>query len=152
MNFSGIVTRAVDAMFALGGEFVKTVTYVRPPGVNVLTGTVTSAEVRVTASAIVPGYAPAGFTVPHQSTRRIYIKAAALIAVSLPAAGDHVILPDGTRLDVLDAEQDPTEVVWGFDCKETPGEDYGDLTSHGSSADYGDLTAYTSGEDYGPLW
>jgi len=152
MNFSGIVTRAVDAMFALGGEFVKMITYVRPPGVNVLTGTVTSAEVRVTASAIVPGYSPAGFSVPHQSMRHIYIKAAALVAVTSPAAGDYIILPDGTRLDVLDAEQDPTNVVWGFDCKETPGEDYGDLTTHGSSADHGDLTAYTTGEDYGPLW
>jgi len=56
MNFTGIVTRAVDAMFALGGEFVKTITYVRPPGVNVLTGAVSSSEIRVTASAIVPGY------------------------------------------------------------------------------------------------
>jgi hypothetical protein len=152
MTFAGVTAKVIDTVLALGGEFVKSVTYVRPPGVNVLTGAVSSSEIRVTASAVVPGYAPAGFTVPHQSMRHIYIKAAALVAIPSPAAGDHLILPDGTRLDVLDAERDPTEVFWGFDCKETPGEDYGDLTSHGSSADYGDLTAYTTGEDYGPLW
>jgi hypothetical protein len=152
MTFSGVTAKAVDTLFALGGEFVKSITYVRPPGANPLTGQVSGAEVRVVAQALVPSYAPAGFTLPQRLLARVVMKASALTSISLPAVGDFIILPDGTRLDVMQATLDLTAVVWLFDCRETPAEDYGDLTAHGSSADHGDLTAHTSEEDYGPLW
>jgi hypothetical protein len=152
MNLTGITKGAIDALFRLGGEFVKDVTYVRPPGVNPDTGQVAGAEVRVSAKAIVPSYAPAGFALPDRRTARIVLKAADLAGISIPAPGDYIVLPDTTRLDVITAKIDVTAQIWLFDTEETPNEDYGDLTTHGASVDHGDLTAYTSQEDYGPLF
>jgi hypothetical protein len=152
MNLTRITKSAIDALFVLGGEFVKDVTYVRPPGVNSDTGQVAGAEVRVSAKAIVPSYAPAGFAPPDRHTARVVFKAADLAAISSPATGDYIVLPDATRLDVVTAKIDVTAQIWLFDTQESPGEDYGDLAAHGASADHGDLTAYTSQEDYGPLF
>jgi hypothetical protein len=152
MNLTNITKSAIDTLFRLGGEFVKDVTYVRPPGPNPGTGQVAGAEVRVGAKAIVPSYAPAGFALRNRGTARVVFKAADLAGISVPAAGDYIVLPDGTRLDVTTARIDVTAQIWLFDTEESPGEDYGDLTAHGASADYGDLTAHTSEEDYGILF
>jgi hypothetical protein len=152
MNLTGFTKGAIDALFRLGGEFVKDVTYVRPPGVNPATGQVAGAEVRVSAKAIVPSYAPAGFALPDRRRARVVFKAADLTGISSPAVGDYIVLPDATRLDVVTAKIDVTAQIWLFDTEESPSEDFGDLTAHGGSADYGDLTAHTTEEDYGVLF
>jgi hypothetical protein len=152
MNLTTITKSAIDVLFRLGGEFVKDVTYVRPPGVNPNTGQVAGGEVRVSAKAIVPSYAPAGFALPDRYTTRVVLKAADLTGIPNPAAGDYIVLPDATRLDVITAKIDVTGQIWLFDTEETPNEDFGDLTAHGSSADYGDLAAHGSEEDYGILF
>ncbi len=152
MNFAGITKTVIDALFNLGGEYVKTVTYYRPTAFDEETGAVEANEIRVTAKAIVPHYAPAGFSTPHHHERRVVMKATDLTAVAPARAGDFILLPDGTRFDVLVARLDVTAQLWAFDCVESNAEDYGDLTAYTSSADYGDLTAYTNAEDRGVIW
>jgi len=152
MRLTELTKGAIDTLFRLGGEFVKDVTYVRPPGVNRDTGQVAAAEMRVGAPAIVPSYAPAGFAAPNRRSARVVFKAADLAGISNPAVGDYILLPDATRLDVITARIDVTAQIWLFDTEESPSDDFGDLTAHGASADYGDLTANTVEEDYGVLF
>jgi hypothetical protein len=152
MNFAGITRVVVDAFFNLGGEYVKTVTYYRPTAFAEETGQVESTEVRITAKAILPPYSPAGFSTPHHAKRTVAMKAADLTSIAPVRVGDFMVLPDGTRFDVLWGRLDPTGYLWTFECVETNADDYGDLTSYTSSADYGDLTAYTSAEDRGVIW
>src|SRR5687767_9822446 len=111
MNLTGVTKSAIDTLFRLGGEFVKDVTYVRPPGANPDTGQVAGAEVRVSTKAIVPSYAPAGFALPDRRSARVVFKAADLGGISIPAAGDYIVLPDVTRLDVITAKIDVTAQI-----------------------------------------
>jgi hypothetical protein len=152
MNFAGITKSVIDALFNMEGEHVKTVTYYRPTSFAEETGQVETAEVRITAKAIVPHYAPAGFSMPHHRERRVVMKAVDLTSVAPARAGDFIVLPDGTRLDVLLARLDVTAQLWALDCAESNADDYGDLTASTSSADYGDLTTYANAEDRGAIW
>jgi hypothetical protein len=152
VNFAGITKTVIDALFNLGGEYVKTVTYYRPTAFAEETGQVETTEIRITAKAIVPHYAPAGFSTPHHTERRVVMKATDLTAVAPARAGDFIVLPDSTRFDVLAARLDVTAQLWAFECVESNAEDYGDLTSYTTSEDLGDLTAYTTAEDRGTIW
>src|SRR2546422_7357828 len=114
MNFAGITKTVIDALFNLGGEYVKTVTYYRPTSFSGESSSVETLETRITAKAIVPNYAPAGFSTPHHAERRVVMKAADIITVAPARTGDFITLPDGTRLDVLVARLDVTPQLWAF--------------------------------------
>jgi hypothetical protein len=152
MNFAGLTKSVIDALFNMEGEHVKTVTYVRPTSLSGESSSVETLELRITAKAVVPHYAPAGFSMPHHRERRVLMKAADLTSVTPARAGDFIVLPDGTRFDVLLARLDVTAQFWALDCAESNADDYGDLTAFTSNADNGDLTTYTNAEDRGAIW
>jgi hypothetical protein len=148
------LTRSILAtVFNLGGDVVKSVSYVRPVSLAKETGESAVNEITVATQAVI-GTPPQGSPPTRVSDHeRLLIRATDINAITTPAAGDYIVEnSNGLRRDVISASLDPTGQVWSFRTVHSLHQDFGDLTAHGPSGDFGDLTTTTDAEDRGALY
>jgi hypothetical protein len=152
LNLATSVQSASRAVFGLGGDIVKSATYVRPPQYQPATGAVLSAEIRAACSIVVgevPGRLVGGF-IKLAPMATVLIRASELVAISSPAKGDYIEQANGTRRLVVETPRtDPTATLYVFKTEISFDLDWGDLAAPVSSEDWGGLTTPASFEDWG---
>jgi len=150
VNLTAALKRALDILFKLAGELVRSATYYRPASFSSATGQTVSTEQMANINALVASYRARelGTVVIQPGDEKVLVRASELAAIPSPGAGDYLVeTASGQRRDVLSARLDPTGQLWTFQTVRSPNEDWGDLTAATVSADWGDLTAATEFED-----
>ncbi len=151
VNITKAVKSALDVLFTVAGQLVRSATYYRPASFSSATGQSVSAEQSVNVTALVAAYRPRelGTVVIQPGDDKVLVRAAELAGIPSPAAGDYFIeATTGQRRDVLAAKLDATGLLWTFQTARSLNEDWGDLVAATVSADWGDLTAPTESEDW----
>lgn len=153
LDLKSITQSILTTVFNLGGDVVKSVSYVRPVSLARETGETAVNEISVTTQAVI-GTPPQGASPTHVNDHeRLLIRATDINAITTPAAGDYIVQnSNGLRRDVISASLDPTGQVWSFRTVQSLHQDFGDLTAHGASGDFGNLTTATDAEDRGALY
>lgn len=153
IDLTRLTQSILATVFNLGGDIVKDVTYVRPMSLARETGVSAANEISVATKAVI-GVLPSALSPLRESDQdKVLIRAADIVSVSAPGAGDYIIeTATGLRRDVVTALRDPTGQVWSFNTVRSLHQDFGGLTAHGSAEDFGDLTATTEMEDWGALY
>ena len=155
MNLASLTRTALKAIFALGPDFIKDATYVRPTSFSPATGVTTSTEVTAAIKMLVINYQRRflAFLDPNPPDEKILVRASELTGINSPSAGDYIIeSSNAQRRDVLTALLDRTGEVWTFQTIRSLNQNWGDLTAHTISEDWGDLTAITDSDDWGTLF
>jgi hypothetical protein len=153
LNLKTLTESILSTVFNLGDDIVKNVTYVRPASLARETGLSAANEISVAAKAVITTLPGGAATFEPSRKDTLLIRAADLISITTPAAGDYILETlTGLRRDVTFARLDPTGQVWSFHTVRSLHEDFGDLNPHGSSEDGGDLAAATAIEERGALY
>ena len=151
INISKAFRSGLDILFTVAVELVRDATYYRPASFSAATGLTTSAEQTAAVKALIASYRAQelGTVVIQPGDDKVLVRAAELVAIPSPAAGDYLIeATSGLRRDVLSAKLDATGLLWTLQTVRSLNEDWGDLTALTVSADWGDLTASTETEDW----
>ncbi len=151
VNITKAVKSALDVLFTVAGQLVRSATYYRPASFSSATGQSVSAEQSVNVTALVAAYRPRelGTVVIQPGDDKVLVRASELAGIPSPAAGDYFIeATTGQRRDVLAVKLDATGLLWTFQTARSLNEDWGDLVAATVSADWGDLTAPTESEDW----
>lgn len=153
LDLKSITQSILTTVFNLGGDVVKSVSYVRPVSLAKETGESAVNEITVATQAVI-GTPPQGSPPTRVSDHeRLLIRATDINAITTPAAGDYIVQDsNGLRRDVISASLDPTGQVWSFRTVHSLRQDFGDLTAHNVTGDFGDLTTTTDVEDRGALY
>ena len=153
LDLTSLTQSILATVFNLGGDIVKSVSYIRPVSLAKETGESAANEVSVATKAVI-GAALPGFAASRSSDHeRLLIRATDINAISAPAAGDYIVqTSNGVRHDVISASLDPTGQVWSFRTIRSLHQDFGDLTAHTAGDDWSNLTATTEAEDRGALY
>lgn len=156
-NYAKLVQNGLATLLKLGGEYIKDATFVRPFGLNPITGVTTYAEVAAACKALFFKQVPPDFAAAGRRTNaeQVLIRAADLVAIDHPATGDFILRDNGQALHrVIGALLDPTGQYWTFIAEPTLDEDWGDLTAADATIaeDRGDLGEVTAATDFGTLF
>jgi len=153
LDLTSLTQSILTTVFNLGGDVVKSVSYVRPVSLARETGETAVNEISVDTQALI-GTPPQSLSPTRVNAHeRLLIRATDINAITTPAAGDYIVQnSNGLRRDIISASLDPTGQVWSFITVHSLHQDFGDLTAHGASDDWSDLTATTEAEDRGALY
>ena len=153
LNLNGIAQQCIGLLFGIQ-DYAKPATFVRPAGLNAVTGTFTASEAAASVEMVVVGYRPVELSDPigQADNEKVIVRGADLASIAAPGPGDYLIeTANGQRRDVLAAKQNDVGQFWLFATKRSNWEDWGDLAAMTASEDRGDLTAATVLEDFGAL-
>jgi hypothetical protein len=151
VNITKAVKSALDVLFTVAGQLVRSATYYRPASFSSATGLSTSAEQSANVTALVASYRPRelGTVVIQPGDEKVLVRAAELAGINAPASGDYLIeATTGQRRDVLSAKLDATGMLWTLQTARSLNEDWGDLAAVTVSADWGDFTDAAESEDW----
>jgi hypothetical protein len=154
VDLKGITRTAVNTLFALGLDFVKDGTYVRPASFNPQTGLTVSAEQTAVVKMLLAQYRPRelGLVFIQPGDEKVLIRASEVAGIPSPVSGDYLIQSsDGQRRDVISALLDQTGEFWLFQTQRSLNQDWGDLTAFTVSEDWGDFADVTELDDWGTL-
>ena len=151
INISKAFRSGLDILFNVAVELVRHATYYRPASFSAATGLTTATEQTAAVKALVANYRAQelGTVVIQPGDDKVLIRAAELVGIASPAAGDYLVeATTGQRRDILAAKLDATGLLWTLQTVRSLNEDWGDLTVFTVTADWGDLTAATETEDW----
>lgn len=151
INITKAFKSALDIMFTVAGELVRSATYYRPASFSSATGQSIAAEQTANVTALIASYRPRelGTVVIQPGDDKVLVRASELSGIGAPAPGDYLVeAATGQRRDVLSSRLDGTGMLWTFQTERSLNEDWGDLAAVTVSADWGDLNAASEFEDW----
>lgn len=144
---------AIETLFGQGGEWIKAARFIRPAGLNPVTGVFAGAEISAVCLIACMGGKGLTLAMPKPGDERILVRASELSELEEPGENDRIVETDsGLVRRVLAGRLDVTGQYWIFQCERTRDEDLGDLVAAVTAEDRGDLGATVDKEERGGLF